>query len=260
MTILGIALAALIGISLGLLGAGGSMLTVPILVYVLGYEAKQAIAMSLVVVGATSLAGAIGHWRLRHVRLRLAFTFGVVAMLGAYVAAHYLARFLSGAAQLTLLGLAMLAAAVSMYRRARADEGAESKPGAEPAAAPLAGLAVVGAVGIGVGLLTGLVGIGGGFLFVPALVLLAGLPMREAVGTSLCMIAMNCVAGFLGYVGQVELPWGFLTLFTAVAVAGIGAGTYAVRYVSAATLKRGFAVFLVLMGAFILFRNRAVFL
>lgn len=256
MTILGFALAALIGLSLGLLGAGGSILTVPILVYVLGFEAKQAIAMSLVVVGATSLAGAANHWRLGHVRLRLAVTFGAVAMLGAYGAAHYVARHLSGAEQLTLLGAAMLVAAVSMYLRARRAASGESLSQAIP---PHRHLALVAGVGVGVGALTGLVGIGGGFLFVPALVLLAGLPMPEAIGTSLCVIALNCVAGFVGYVGQVTLPWGFLAAFTGVAIAGIAGGSYAVRYVSAATLQRAFAVFLVVMGAFILYRNRAVF-
>jgi len=255
-TILGFALAALIGVSLGLLGAGGSILTVPILVYVLGYGAKQAIAMSLVVVGATSFAGAVNHWRLGHVRLRLALTFGAVAMLGAYVAAHFVARFLSGAEQLALLGLAMLAAAVSMYLRARRAQGGAF---ASPHPPTRSHLALVAAVGIGVGALTGFVGIGGGFLFVPALVLLAGLPMPEAIGTSLCVIALNCVAGFVGYVGQVTLPWGFLALFTGVAIAGIAGGSYAVRYVSAATLQRVFAVFLVVMGAFILYRNRAAF-
>lgn len=254
MTLLGFALAALIGVSLGLLGAGGSILTVPILVYVLGFEAKQAIAMSLVVVGATSLAGALNHWRLGHVRLRLALTFGAVAMLGAYGASHYVARRLSGAEQLSLLGAAMLAAAVSMYLRARRAAGAP-----ERSAPPHRHLGLVAAVGVAVGALTGLVGIGGGFLFVPALVLLAGLPMPEAIGTSLCVIALNCVAGFVGYVGQVTLPWGFLAAFTGVAIAGIAGGSYAVRYVSAATLQRIFAVFLVVMGAFILYRNRAVF-
>lgn len=252
MLVLGFALAALIGLSLGLLGAGGSMITVPILVYVLGFEAKQAIAMSLAVVATTALAGAVGHRRLGHVRLRLALGFGVVAMIGAYAGAR-LAVFLSGAAQLALLGTAMLGAAVSMYRQTWR-EGTAS-----PARVRRLGLVWGGVVGLGVGMLTGLAGVGGGFLIVPTLVLFAALPMKEAVGTSLVVIAMNAGAGFAGYVGRVEIPWGFLVLFTAAAVAGIGGGTYLVRFVSPRGLTRAFSVFLVLMGALILYANRGAF-
>jgi uncharacterized membrane protein YfcA len=114
--------------------------------------------------------------------------------------------------------------------------------------------------GIAVGILTGLVGVGGGFLIVPALVLLGKLPMKQAVGTSLLVIAMKSAAGFYGYLGQVEVPWAFMGLFTLVAIAGIFAGTYLVRFVSQAQLKRSFAVFLIVMGAFILWQNRGVVL
>ena len=115
-------------------------------------------------------------------------------------------------------------------------------------------------VGVGVGVLTGLVGVGGGFLIVPALVLLARVPMKQAVGTSLLVIAMNSAAGLTGYLGKVEVPWAFMALFTAVAILGTLVGTYLVRFVSQLTLKRAFAVFLVFMGGFILYQNRAVLL
>jgi uncharacterized protein len=129
-------------------------------------------------------------------------------------------------------------------------------PGGAPVGRMPLGLIVV--EGLAVGVLTGLVGVGGGFLIVPALVLLGKIPMKQAVGTSLLVIAMKSAAGFVGYLGQVEVPWGFMTLFTAVAVVGILGGTYLVQYVSQAALKRAFAVFLVLMGGFILYQNRAV--
>ncbi|HSL71983.1 MAG TPA: sulfite exporter TauE/SafE family protein, partial [Longimicrobiales bacterium] len=112
--------------------------------------------------------------------------------------------------------------------------------------------------GIVVGLLAGVVGVGGGFLIVPALVLLGHVPVKQAIGTSLMVIAMNSAAGFTGYLGQVELPWEFLATFTAVAVAGILTGSFAARRIHPAVLQRAFAVFLLFMGTFILYQNRAV--
>lgn len=250
--VLGYTLAALVGLSLGLMGGGGSILTVPIFVYVLGFDPKVAIAMSLPVVGGTSLVGTLSHWKAGNVDLRMAALFGAVAMTGAYLGAR-LAVFLSGPLQLALLAVVMLAASVSMFRSAR-------RPAASQAERPRAvspGLLIP--VALGVGLLTGLVGIGGGFLVVPALVVLARVPMKEAVGTSLLVIAMNSVAGFAGYLGHVDAPWGFMLAFTAVAALGIVAGTYLVRFVSQAALKQAFAVFLVLMGTFILYKNRSAF-
>ena len=121
-------------------------------------------------------------------------------------------------------------------------------------------LALLIPVALGVGALTGVVGIGGGFLVVPALVILAHAPMKQAVGTSLLVIAMNSASGFAGYLGHVQVPWAFMAGFTAVAVAGIIAGTYLVRFVSQRALKQAFAVFLIVMGTFVLYRNRAVFM
>ena len=250
MTALGLALAALVGLTLGLLGGGGSVLTVPILVYVLGFGAKQAIAMSLGVVGTASLFGSLAHWRSGNVDLRTAFSFGAFAMCGAFLGAR-LAAFVSGPAQLVAFAVVMVLAALSMLR------GRVGEADAGPRTPPLLTLAIVGA---GVGALTGLVGVGGGFLIVPALVLLARVPMRQAVGTSLLVIAMNSAAGLSGYLGKVEVPWGFMAAFTAVAVGGIVVGARLVRHVPQAALKRGFAVFLLVMGGFILFQNREAIL
>lgn len=255
MIVLGYALAALVGLSLGLMGGGGSILTVPIFVYVLGYDPKLAIAMSLPVIGITSLVGAMSHWKAGNANLRTAFAFGVVAMVGAFGGAR-LARLLSGSVQLTILAAVMLAAAISMFRsaRRRATSGANT-PDAQRAM-PI-GLLIP--VALTVGVLTGVVGIGGGFLVVPALVLLARVPMKQAVGTSLLVIAMNSASAFAGYLGHAEFPWTFMLGFTAVAVCGILVGTYFVRYVSQSALKQSFAVFLVVMGTFMLYRNRGAF-
>lgn len=250
MHLLGFALAATIGLALGLLGGGGSILTVPIFVYVLGFAPKPAIAMSLPVVGAASLIGAFGHWRAGNVDLRTAFAFGVVAMAGSYAGAR-LAIYVAGPVQLALLGAVMVAAAISMLRPAPAT------PHANAALEPPLWLLIL--VGLAVGALTGLVGIGGGFLIVPALVVLGRVPMKQAIGTSLLVIAMNSASGFLGYAGQVDVPWRFLAAFTVVVIAGIVAGTRLVRHVHANTLRRSFAVFLILVGALVLYQNRAVF-
>lgn len=246
---IGFALAALIGLSLGVLGGGGSILTVPVLVYAMGFAAKPAIAMSLPVVGVTSLFGAVIHWRLGNVRLGMAAMFGALTMIGAYLGAKG-AVFVSGTLQLLLLSAVMLIAAVLMFRRGRPRDDIADRETRWGLLVPVA---------LGVGLLTGVVGIGGGFLVVPALVLLAGVPMRQAVGTSLMVIAMNSVAGFIGYLGSVSIDWSFLAGFTALALAGMLVGVAASRRVPQAALKRGFAVFLIMTGSFVLYKNRSTF-
>jgi uncharacterized membrane protein YfcA len=185
------------------------------------------------------------------VNLRVALIFGVVAMLGAYLGAR-LAVFVSGAVQLGLLGVVMLAAAISMLRGRAPASDAEH---AGTAHVELRTLGPMLAVGLGVGVLTGLVGIGGGFLIVPALVLLARVPMKQAIGTSLLVIAMNSASGFAGYLGQAAIPWDVLALFTTVAVGGILVGTHLVRYISAGSLKRAFGVFLLAVGSLMLYQN-----
>ncbi len=245
MVAMAVALGVMIGASLGLLGGGGSILTVPIFVYILGFPAKEAIAMSLAVVGVTSAVGAIGHWRAGHVDVRTGAAFGTVAMVGTFAGTR-LAGFLSGTTQLAIFGVVMLLAAAFMFRGRRDSPAAERRAGAATSLVMLEGLAV--------GLLTGLVGVGGGFLIVPALVLLA-LPMRTAVGTSLLVIAGNCAAGFYGYLGQVPLTWLSMALVTAGTLPGIALGTWLHRFVPQDKLRRGFAVFLLLVAAFILYQN-----
>lgn len=249
MLTLGLAFAALIGLSLGLLGGGGSILTIPVLVYVLDFPAKPAIAMSLPVVGVTSLIGAVVHWRLGNVRVGTALTFGLVAMAGAFAGAK-LSILLTGEAQLTMLAVVMFAAAVSMLRGG-------ARANAVVVASPRRTLLLP--VALGVGVLTGLLGIGGGFLVVPALVLLARVSMRQAVGTSLLVIAMNSASGFAGYLGTMDFDWSFLAGFTVVAVIGALAGTALSERVPQSSLRRAFAVFLLGLAAFVLYKNRNVF-
>jgi uncharacterized membrane protein YfcA len=254
MAIVGLLLAVLMGISLGLLGGGGSILAVPILKYVVGFGAKEAIASSLAVVGLTSLFAAVGHWRSGNVNLRVALIFGAVAMVGTYLGAR-LAVFFSGGVQLALLAAVMIVAAYFMFREENGANSVEDGSDEDFSGKRMSyGLIVV--EGLAVGVLTGLVGVGGGFLIVPALVVLGKVPMKEAVGTSLLIIAMKSAAGFVGYFGQVEVRWGYLALFTAAAIAGSLGGTYLVRYVPQGALKKAFAVFLIVMGIFILYQNR----
>ncbi len=245
------ALSALVtGLILGLIGGGGSVLTVPVLVYLLGYPAKQAIAMSLPIVGCASLVGAIGHWRTGNVQWKTALAFGAVAMLGSFTGAR-LSSLLDGRVQLVLLGTAMTIAAVSMLRSAGKEASAD--------ALPQRSLGLVALAGFGVGVLTGLVGVGGGFLIVPTLVLLGGVPMRAAIGTSLAIITMNTMSGFAGYVGRVSLDWTAMGTFTAVAIVGILVGTRLAARVPVARLKSGFTFVLLAVAGLILFQNRGVF-
>jgi uncharacterized membrane protein YfcA len=254
MAIVGLLLAALMGLSLGLLGGGGSILAVPIFKYVVGFGAKEAIASSLAVVGLTSLFGAISHWRSGNVNLRVALVFGAVAMAGTYLGAR-LAVFFSGAAQLAVFAVVMLLVAYFMFRENGPDPAEERADGSS--SGKRMSYALIAVEGLAVGVLTGLVGVGGGFLIVPALVVLGKVPMKVAVGTSLLVIAMTSASGLAGYLGQVEVRWGYLAMFTAVAVAGGQGGTHLVRYVPQTALKKAFAAFLVVMGIFILYQNRA---
>jgi uncharacterized membrane protein YfcA len=252
--LLGFGLAALMGLVLGTLGGGGSILTVPILVYVLGYDAKAAIGMSLAVVGVTSAVGAFGHWHAGNVRPRPAAVFAGCAVAGTLLGTR-LATLVSGPFQLTLFAIVMLLAAGFMLRGS-AERAADATGPARPTRSTL----LTGLDGLAVGALTGLVGVGGGFLIVPALVVLGGLPMHQAVGTSLAVIAVNALVGFAGYLDQIVVDWAFMLAFTACAVAGIIAGSRLAGRIPARSLRRAFAVLLLLMGSFMLYRNRAVLL
>lgn len=245
MTVLALTLAGatLIGISLGLLGGGGSILAVPLLVYVAGLPAKEAIATSLLVVGVTSAVGVLPHARAHRVRWRTGLIFGVAGMAGAYVGGR-LAAFIPAAVLLTGFALMMLATAVAMLRARRPAEG-------KPVPHELPVLRVI-LDGVLVGLVTGLVGAGGGFLVVPALALLGGVPMPVAVGTSLVVIAMKSFAGLAGYLSTVSIDWGLAGAVTAAAVVGSLLGGRLAGRIPEDVLRKAFGWFVVVMGAFVL--------
>jgi uncharacterized membrane protein YfcA len=238
-----VVLAAGIGLSLGLLGGGGSILAVPLLVYVAGLPAKEAIATSLLVVGATSAVGVLPHARAGRVRWRTGLVFGLAGMTGAYAGGR-LAAYVPSAVLLTGFALMMLATAAAMIR------GRRNRPD-RPAPHELPVLRVV-VDGVVVGLVTGLVGAGGGFLVVPALALLGGLPMSVAVGTSLLVIAMKSFAGLAGYLSTVDINWGLAAAVTAAAVVGSLAGGRLVGRIREDVLRRAFGWFVVVMGVFVL--------
>ena len=245
MFLLAIGLSLLIGLSLGMLGGGGSILTVPILVYALGVAPKTAIATSLLVVGVTSGFAVIPHFRGGRVQLRTGLIFGVAGMVGAYFAGM-VAHYIPANALLIAFAAMMLVTAVAMMRGRKAPA-TQTSTSQEPL--PVAKVLLEGLI---VGGVTGLVGAGGGFLVVPALVLLGGLPMSTAVGTSLVVIAMKSLAGFAGYMGHVEINWELAAIVTASAVVGSFLGSRLVGVVSPDKLRRAFAWFVVVMGLFML--------
>jgi hypothetical protein len=245
MSPLGLALSVLVGVSLGFFGGGGSILTVPLLVYAFGLPPKQAIASSLLVVGAASLVGALAHWRAGNVEPRTGLAFGAAGMAGAYAGGRASA-WVDGALLLLLFAAMMVLTAVALWRGRRAP------------AAPAPGGRSLGrlvAQGLGVGLFTGLVGAGGGFLIVPALALFAGLPMQAAVGTSLFVIVLNALAGFAGYRTHVAVDPALVAAVTAAAIAGTFAGSALARRVDPASLRRAFAFFVLAMAAFVIARE-----
>jgi uncharacterized membrane protein YfcA len=245
--VLGYGLALFIGLTLGLLGGGGAILTVPVLHYVLGFGFKEAIPMSLVVVGLTSAFGVLHHARAGTVRWRTAFGFGPPAIVGAVLGAELGLR-VDTVVQTAVLAGVMLLASVAMFRGSRA--GVPETPPPPRHWTPF--ITVTGAV---VGMLTGFVGVGGGFLYVPALAALAGIPMKEAVGTSLVLIVLSCTAGFARYVGGLPIDWRAIAAFTGLAVIGVAAGSRLIPYFSQRALKRAFAVLLLGMGTLLLLRG-----
>jgi uncharacterized membrane protein YfcA len=251
MVLIAFLFALLIGVSLGLLGGGGSILTVPILRYVLGMEGHEAIATSLLVVGTTSLAALIAHARKRRVLWRTGFVFGGAGMLGAFLAGTVAHRV---PAPMLLAGFSvmMFATALAMLRPERKPATAAGNTARRAARLPLPKIVLEGLV---VGAVTGLVGAGGGFLVVPALVLLARLPMATAIGTSLLVIALKSFAGFAGYAGHTPIDWPLAAGISAFAVAGSVAGAWFAARMSARALRQGFGWFVVAMAFFILSRE-----
>lgn len=257
MELLGYFAAILIGISLGLIGGGGSILTVPVLVYLFGLAPATATSYSLFIVGTTSLTGAITNYRNGQVSIPTALLFGVSSIATVFLTRKFLVPAIppellqigtftvtASMATMVLFALLMLAASFSMIRGGSPNATDEPVEGNNRLKLLL--------YGVGIGLVTGLLGAGGGFLLIPALVLLVGLPMKKAVGTSLLIIALNSLIGFLGDLGQVAISWSFLLTMTAIAVAGIFVGILLSRRIPGARLKKVFGWFVLIMGLYIL--------
>lgn len=241
--------ALLIGLSLGLLGSGGSILTVPVLVYLVGQDPKVAMAGSLMIVGVISLISAIPYARQKTIDWRMVAWFGLPGLVGAVFGA-WLAHFIDGVIQMLIFAVLMLSAAYLMFKPV--DLSDTSK-------APRAAYKIV-ADGLVVGAITGLVGVGGGFLIIPALVLLGGLSMRLAIGTSLVIIAMKSFAGFGAYLEvlsalNLALDWSIIIKFTLIGILGGWLGHKVSHKFDQHLLRRVFAVFLVLMSVFILYQK-----
>ncbi|WP_282043477.1 sulfite exporter TauE/SafE family protein [Winogradskyella flava] len=252
--------ALLIGIVLGLIGGGGSILTVPILVYLLFVNPVTATAYSLFVVGVSSLVGAIRNIQKGLVDFKTAIVFAVPAFIAVYIARKYLVPaipetvFTAGDFSITkniaimlFFAIVMLVASISMIRNKRADSPEETVITYNYPLIIIEGLLV--------GIITGIVGAGGGFLIIPALVLLAKLPMKKAVATSLLIIAIKSLIGFIGDVENLEIDWSFLLLFTSISIIGIFLGIYLSNFIEGKKLKKGFGWFVLVMGVYIIFKE-----
>jgi hypothetical protein len=242
--------ALLIGISLGLLGSGGSILTVPVLIYLVGEPEKLAIAESLGIVAGISLAGSFPYILKKEVHWISLIFFGIPGMIGTYGGAS-LSQFISGNTQLMIFAAVMIIAAYMMIREKAKDSLKK------PSSIPKWILVIEGLV---VGVLTGLVGVGGGFLIIPALVLIGGLSMRVAVGTSLLIITLKSFLGFYKYIDVLrldglEMNWQLIGVFTLIGIAGSFVGNKISQKVPQKKLKTGFGYFLIVMGAYIIYSN-----
>lgn len=250
-------LAGFVGLSLGTLGGGGSILTVPLLTYVAGMPAREAIAASLFVVGITSLSSLTIHARHQRVRWRTGIIFGAAGMVGAFGGGLIGGR-LPGTVLLVAFALMMIATATAMILKksrtsdAHDDDNRATEPVRQQDATRTIPVVRTIIDGVFVGFVTGIVGAGGGFLIVPALVLLGGLSMPVAVGTSLLVIAMKSFAGLAGYLTSVSLDWPLVLSVTAIAVAGALIGSKLSGRVPAQTLQKVFGIFVLVTGGLIL--------
>ncbi len=262
MDIIGYVASIFIGISLGLIGGGGSILTVPVLVYLFGISAELSTAYSLFIVGTTALVGGIRNATLGNVNYKTAVVFTIPAFIAVYATRAYLVPAIPAEiltigefvltkdmAIMIFFAIVMLAASVSMIRNKRKDveEG-------EVEVEPQFNVPAIIAEGAVVGVLTGIVGAGGGFLIIPALVLFAKIPMKKAVGTSLLIIAAKSLIGFIGDVQRpdLEIDWTLLLSVTAIAVVGIFIGIYLAKFIDGKKLKKGFGWFVLLMAIYII--------
>ena len=257
--------AAAVGLSLGLLGSGGAILTVPILVYLVGHGEKQAIAESFVIVGSIALVGALRAMRVGTIDLRSALLLAIPGIVGAALGVH-IAQWVAGAFQLLVLAALMLLAAFLMSRKppatatppapAAAARSSEAAAVRAPRNRPRE-LAILAAQGVGLGFTTGFVGVGGGFLIVPVLVLIRRLPMQIAVGTSLAIIAVNSATGCVKTLsaGTTAIDARVVSVFVALGIAGSLLGTMLAGRMPQRTLRRVFAAFLVAMACFVAWRQ-----
>lgn len=261
MEIIGYLASIVIGISLGLIGGGGSILTVPVLVYLLGVEPVLATAYSLFIVGSTSLVGAFPKYKQGLVNLKTALIFGAPAIAAVYATRKFIVPaipqelFTVGNMAITkpllmmlLFAVLMVFASYSMIKGKKEEDNGNN--GEQKFNYPL--IIIEGTV---VGMLTGLVGAGGGFLIIPALVLLSKLPMKQAVGTSLLIIAAKSLIGFLGDIGHQIIDWKLLMIVTILAIAGIFIGNALSKKVSGEKLKKGFGWFVLVMGIYIIVKE-----
>lgn len=253
--ILGYLGALIVGLTLGLLGGGGSILTVPILVYILGVNPVLATAYSLFVVGATSLVGTVRNLLKGMVDLRIGILFAIPSFIAVYLTRRYLVPAIpydiarigdfvltKDLALMLFFALIMLAASYSMIRGRKESESEKKE----------LNYLVVIAEGVIVGVLTGIVGAGGGFLIIPALVLFANLPMKRAVATSLMIISVKSLIGFLGDVQNLDIDWTILLSFTSISILGIFIGIYLNRFIDGKSLKKAFGWFVLVMGIYII--------
>lgn len=260
MELLGYFASILMGLSLGMIGGGGSILTVPILVYLFGINPILATAYSLFIVGLTALVGGFSYLRKGEVDLKTGFIFAVPSFVGVYLTRAFAVPALPDPIVsinqmviskplliMVVFAALMVAASISMIRVKKA---ARVKPELSGATK----IALIGAEGLVVGAVTGFVGAGGGFLIIPALVLLVGMPMKRAVGTSLFIIAAKSLIGFIGDLQhQTQMDWRLLLTVVAIAVGGLFLGVMLSKRTPESTLKKGFGWFVLVMGIFILF-------
>jgi uncharacterized membrane protein YfcA len=266
MIVIGYLASALIGLSLGLIGGGGSILTVPVLVYLFHEDAVLSTSYSLFIVGVTSLVGALPKFRDNLVDLRTALVFGLPSIVAVYLTRMFIVPAIpevvwsTDGFELTkphffllLFALLMVAASISMIREKKSAGAANGQPvGEQKRKFNYPVILIEGSV---VGVLTGLVGAGGGFLIIPALVLLSKLPMKQAVGTSLLIIAGKSLFGFLGDLGKYPVDWVLLSSVTFVAVIGIFIGSAMSRRIDGAKLKKGFGWFVLLTGIYMILKE-----
>lgn len=261
MEIVGYLASIFIGVALGLIGGGGSILTVPVLVYLFGIDAVLATAYSLFIVGSTSVVGSFSYFKKGLVNIKTAVVFGIPSIVSVFLTRAYIVPALPNEVfaighfivtksilLMLLFAVLMLFASYSMIKKDK--EVADEKPQKQQFNYPL--ILVEGTV---VGILTGLVGAGGGFLIIPALVILSKLPMKEAVGTSLVIIAAKSLIGFFGESSDTFIDWMFLSKVTAFAVVGIFIGMALSKKINGVKLKPAFGWFVLVMGIYIIIKE-----